>query len=329
MAGSSGTTVGEGGTGTGGSAGAGQGGGGGAGNIETTLVALVRASDPSGWADATERAIAMAGGLPDLTGMTVLIRPNVISSDPPPTTTNPEVIRGVIRAVSKQGATTILVGDDGWATDNTVESMNSLGIGQVCQDEGATPIDLKGGTTRPIAHVDAGAWSGTMNVYEQVLDADFIVNVPVCKSHATETNFTMALKAWYGHVPQSARSHQSLSNQVAELHLAKQEGFVVLDCTKAMVTGGPSSGQTAEPQIVVASKDPIAADVTGVCVHKQFGTRGGSVFNLAVWDQPVIKRAMELRIADWLTEATNFSCSAEGIEAAELEEIMAWRDHDP
>lgn len=318
-----GATPGEGGT-TGNAGSSGNAGSAGSGNTETAYVAMVRASEASAdWATATERAIELAGGLPDLTGQTVMLRPNVISADPSPTTTNPEVIRGVIRAVKKKGAATVYVADDGWAASSTTAAMESLGISAVCSEEGATPLDLKGGSTTRMTPPNASAWPNGINFYTAVLDADFVVNVPVCKSHAM-ANFTMALKAWYGHVPSGDRDHRNLGDQIAELHLARQEDFVVLDATKAMVTGGPQSGTVAEPKIVVASRDPIAADVTGLCIHKHFGTGGGAVANLGVWEQRQITRAMALAFPGWLNAKTDYTYVSEGID--EHAEIMALRD---
>jgi uncharacterized protein (DUF362 family) len=291
----------------------------GSGGGDSPLVALVRGSD---WAQAVRDAIDLVGGLPDLTGRTVMLKPNVISTSPAPETTDAEVVRGAIRAVKAMGATAVLVAEDGF-TGDTLQSMQATGVAQVCTEEGAQAVELKNGPTTNISPPGATNWSGGINLYQAVYDADYIINMPVCKSHSLAT-FTMALKNWYGCIPQSDRSHTNLGPRLAELHLAKQENFVILDATKAMVTGGPQNGQTAEPRIVVASRDAIAADVTGLCIHKQFGTRNGGVFNMGVWDQPQISRALQLQFAGWLSSAQNFAYAQQGVD--EHAEIMAWRD---
>ena len=308
-----------GGAGTGG-AGTGGGGTGGGGGTDNPLVSLVRGSD---WAQAVQDAIELVGGLPDLTGRTVMLKPNVISTNPAPETTDSEVIRGAIRAVRARGASTILVAEDGFGGP-TLQNMQSTGITQVCTDEGAEPVELKDGLTTRVTPSGAAAWSGGINLYQAVYDADYVINMPVCKSHGIST-YTMALKNWYGCIPQSDRAHPSnLGAMLAELHLAKQEDFVILDATRAMVTRGPTGGDTAESRIVVVSRDAIAADVAGLCIHKQFGTRSGGVFNQGVWEQPQVRRALALQLPGWLSSAQNFAYAQQGVE--EHAEIMAWRD---
>jgi uncharacterized protein (DUF362 family) len=316
-----GTSPGTGGA-EGGAAGEGTGGAGtgGSGSTETPLVALVRGDD---WAQAVLDAIALVGGLPNLTGKTVMLKPNVISVNPAPETTDAEVIRGAIRAVKAMGASTVIVAEDGF-TGDTLQSMQATGIAQVCTDEGAQAVELKDGPTTNISPAGATNWSGGINLYQAVYDAEYIINMPVCKTHSL-ASFTMALKNWYGCVPIGDRDHPStLGERLAELHLAKQEDFVILDASKAMVTRGPQGGDTAESRIVVASRDAIAVDVTGLCIYKQFGPRSGSAFNMGVWDQPQISRALQLQYPGWLSSAQNFPYVQQGVD--EHAEIMAWRD---
>jgi uncharacterized protein (DUF362 family) len=252
-----------------------------------------------------------------------MLRPNVISSQPSPTTTNPEVIRGAIQAVKAKGATKIIVAEDGFAAGTGLGAMTSLGITQVCTDEGAEAMDMKGsgGTVRS-SPTGAAAWPNGINFYKAVLDADFVINMPVCKTHSS-ANISMALKAWYGNIPVTDRNHASLMNQLPELHLVRQENFVILDASKCMISGGPTNGMAAESKIVVATKDPIAADITGICILKQFGV-SGAVANTKVWEQQQIKRALALKFNGWLSSAQNFAYQQNGV--TDHEAIMAWRD---
>ena len=61
-------------------------------------------------------------------------------------------------------------------------------------------------------------------------------------------------------------------NRIAELNLGIKPALNILDGSKSFVFGGPSSGDTAEPKLIVASRDRIAADATGVAVLKSMGT---------------------------------------------------------
>ncbi|HMA94919.1 MAG TPA: DUF362 domain-containing protein [Polyangiaceae bacterium] len=282
----------------------------------TPLVAMVRGTD---WAQATEDAIEKIGGLPDLTGKTVVIRPNVIDSKPDGTT-NPEVIRGVIRAVKKKGATQILVAEDGFG-GAVIGFMDTLGIGAVCKEEGATATELKNSPSTNAKPAQAAAWSAGIDFYNTVKNADYVINVPKCKTHGLAT-ISMALKAWFGSIkrPSSTELHSSVQAKAAEAHLVRQEDLVVLDATRCMTTGGPSAGTMKDSKIVVASKDAIAADVTGVAIIRY---NGGLTSN-PPWDIGQIKRALALKFPGWLSAKADFPYEAVGI--SEHAEIMAKRN---
>jgi uncharacterized protein (DUF362 family) len=291
--------------------------GGAPGTGATPLVSLVRGTD---WVQATQDAIAAAGGLPDLTGKTVMLRPNVISSSAN-STTSPDVIRGVIKAVKAKGATNIIVAEDGWNTGgNTLGAMQTLGITAVCTAEGATPMDLSKQTYTNRTNANAASYTGgTVSYSDPVYNADYVIAIPVCKCHG-QAGFTMALKLWYGNVPGAGRLHPSAAvfNAPPELHLIKKADFTVLDATKSMITGGPDSGTMVQSKIVVASKDAIAADVTGLWILKYSGS--SVIANQAgAWTTGQIKRALALKIPGWLTASSQFTYVAQGVtEAATL-----------
>jgi uncharacterized protein (DUF362 family) len=301
--------------------------GGGSGVGATPLVALVRDADVN---SAVKAAIEAVGGFPDLTGKTVMLRPNAVIADGPPYTTGAEVVRAVIQAIKAKGTpAAILVAEDSLAGD-TAEYMRANGIYEAATSEGATPLDMSSGTTRTVRPEGATNWPDGITCFESFLDADYVINMPVCKSHSY-ANYTMAIKAWYGNQTNYRNTHPSnLSPALAELHLARKADFVVLDATKALLNGGPFSGSSdvvVSPGIIVASPDTVAADVTGLCIMKHYlktsSVTGGALNNLSVWKQPQIVRAMELVALGWTTDKA-FQYEAQGIDEAET--IMAFRD---
>jgi uncharacterized protein (DUF362 family) len=317
-AGGTGGTTASGGASTGGQATGGSGTGG-TGSTNNPLVSMVRGTD---WAQATMDAIAAVGGLPDLTGKTVVIRPNVIEAQADGTT-SPEVIRGVIRAAKAKGASTILVAEDSF-NGNCLTMMQTLGITAVCTAEGATPTNLNGGATTNYKPANATAWGSGIDFYNTVYNAGYVINVPKCKTHGI-ANFSLAFKAWFGCLIRND-IHTSLANKAAEAHLVRKEDFIVIDATRCMVSGGPGAGGTMkDSKIVLASKDAIAADVTGLAIIRYFGGSDAatSVANTIPWQQAMIRRAMALAIPGWLTAQADFAYTQTGISEAAA--IMAKR----
>ncbi len=314
-----GTTTGgavTGGANTGGDApgGTSTGGAGGAGPGELGYVTLVRADD---WKQATMDAVLAR--LPDLTGKSVMIRPNVIEARPDGTT-NPEVIAGVVAACKLKGASSIVVAEDAF-TGDAVPFMETLGITAAIGGD-ATTMNLSGTPTTNVRPANATAWEDAngIDVYDAVANADYVINVPRCKTHGI-AGFSMALKAWFGSVRRPSSLHTNIQNKCAEAHLARQEDLVVLDATRCMTSGGPTQGgDMADSRLVVVTEDAIAADVTGVAIIR---ANGGSLG--APWTQNQIRRALQLQFPGWLTEQTDFTYSCVGISDAEAAEIMARR----
>lgn len=302
--------------GTGGAATGGAGVGGSSSTSGTPLVSMVRGTD---WVQATQDAIAAVGGLPDLSGKTVMLRVNAISSNAD-STTSPDVIHGVILAIQKAAkgtAPTIIVGEDGWNTGgNTLGAMQTLGITAVCTATGATAMDLSKQTYTTRTNANAASYPNGVSFSDPVYNADYVIGIPVCKTHS-QSRYTMAFKLWYGNVPSAGRLHPSAATFTApaELHLIKKADFVVLDATKCMTTGGPDSGTMAQSKIVVASKDAIAVDVTGLCILKYNGSTVIAT-QADAWTINQVARALALKFPGWLSAKTQFSYVSQGVTEA-------------
>jgi uncharacterized protein (DUF362 family) len=289
------------------------------------LVALVRNTDVM---QAVRDAVAMVGGLPDLTGKTVLLKPNLNSDEGPPTSPNPEVMRAAIRMVKERGATRVIVGDRSNPSYDTIQAMTKAGIYAVAVAEGAETMNFNGMTTRLVTPSGATHWPSGFNTYAVILDqVNFIINMCCCKHHAL-ANYTMAMKAWMGIIVQNDRStaHSDLGNRLPELHLGVKENFVILDATKALLTAGPSlGGKQASPGIVVATADAVAADATGLSIMKyylaQISQADSQIDNYTVWTQPQMVRALALNNG-WINSKSQYSYGSSGI--SEIQSIMQY-----
>ena len=287
------------------------------------LVGLVRDSDLG---KAVRDAVDLVGGLPDLTGKTVLLKPNLNSNEGPPTSPNPEVVRAAIRMVKARGAIRVIVGDRSNPSYDTIQAMTAAGIYDVAITEGAEPMNFSGQATRRLTPAGATHWPNGFTTYAVILDqVNYIINMCCCKHHSG-ANYTMAMKAWQGIIEQNDRNtaHQDLGNRLPELHLGVKEDFVILDATQALLTAGPGlGGRQASPRIVIATADAVAADATGLCVMKhylaQIGQADSQIDNYTVWTQPQMVRALALNNG-WISSRQQYSYHSRGID--EIETIM-------
>ena len=299
---------------------------------------MVRWPDQSGM---VARAVEMAGGLSGLKpGGTVLIKPNVNSDDPYPATTNPAVVRAVIEVVKGYNPGRILVADRSNATYNSLRAMQRTGIYEQASDAGAEVLGLENEEWVNVKPRGASYWQ-SLRVPRLLLDADYVINVPVAHTHFL-AGYSMALKNWIGMIHPADRNllHRAqpdyeTSNsssppddlvhyygvRIAEANLPRHADFVVIDATKAFISGGPFSGEAVQPNIVIASPDMIAADAAGLALLTYLGA-WDAVSKTSVWQQPQIAHAIELGLG--VTGYRDIALSAEGVNDIDLiRDLMA------
>jgi uncharacterized protein (DUF362 family) len=251
-----------------------------------------------------EKAVALAGGLGFIRkGSTVLIKPNFNTGDPHPASTNPEVIRYVIRLVKKQDPYKILIGDRSSFWSDTLKSMKQNGAYEVIEQEGAELYPFDNAKWVRVNPANAKSWPKGFTVPKILNEVDYVISMPVIKTHSIAA-FSMAIKNWVGILEPIQRTtdlHLFNSNKetfgymLAELHLARVPDFIIMDGTKVFVEGGPTEGKVVEAGLIVASNDIIANDLIGLAILKTLGTIP-KIQDNSVWSQPQIARAVELEL---------------------------------
>jgi uncharacterized protein (DUF362 family) len=193
----------------------------------------------------------------------------------------------------------------------------------------------------------ASHWPNGFYLGELLFAVDHVINVPVIKTHF-QAWFTMSMKAFVGmshhntrmefhrtyvgggrglndqnwtrstrrrgvkHDPaQEARDIAPFINKIAELNLGIAPALNILDGSISFVYGGPSEGDTAEPKIIVASRDRIAADATGVAVLKSMGTEE-RLQSRSPWETPFIKHAIKIGLG--IDSVSKLNLKSEGLD---------------
>jgi uncharacterized protein (DUF362 family) len=317
-------------------------------------VALVALAD---FAQAVQDAISMVGGLPDLTGRTVVLKPNLLNNQASPCTTNPEVVRGVIRAVKARNAQRIIIGDASMGTSATTVMAGASGIQAVITAEGgAEALDFTTQAYTLLTPTGAALWPSGFNVWNVLLPdpttglKPFIINMPCCKHHGSAV-WTLAMKNWYGIVPHGERAGTTVAGipddrnhagavlraGLPELHLGVKEDFVVLDATKAQLTGGPGNGPAntqASPGIVVATPDAVAAEATGLCILREYRSRAAPVpgaddiENVRIFNTDtttLMGRALTLNNG-WISNRQQYTYATQGLDPVIETAMMARLD---
>jgi uncharacterized protein (DUF362 family) len=97
------------------------------------------------------------------------------------------------------------------------------------------------------------------------LEADAFITLPVLKTHGT-TVFTGALKNQWGCIPRYDRIllHKHLHELIGEVNRIKPPVIALMDGLVGMQGRGPINGYPIDLNVLLASRDPVALDATGM-----------------------------------------------------------------
>jgi uncharacterized protein (DUF362 family) len=247
------------------------------------------------------RAVSLIGGTEklDVSGKTVLVKPNVVSGKPNPATTNPEVVRAVVKILLEAGAKEVYVGDMSalitLATSSTLRNMEKNGLRKAAEEAGAKVVGFENSGWVEVDLPEARYIRKAL-VTEWLYRVDLVVNLPVLKTHRS-AGYSICLKNFIGCT--NLRQRPYLVNParweelVAEFNLAYCPALNIVDGTVAMIENGPWEGTPAATNLIIASGDRVAADIVGLGIIKAFG-RWAMVADKSPWEQKQVRHAMEL-----------------------------------
>jgi len=212
------------------------------------------------------QALAALGGLARFVprGASVILKPNICVAHPYQyaATTNPWVVGTLVRMCFEAGAGTVRVMDypfgctqqEGYATSGIREQVEAAG-GEMAY---MTPLFKYVKTAIPEG-IDLKA----IEVYEDVLKADVLINVPIAKDHSS-TRLTLGMKNLMGVVLNRNTMHVNLGQRIADLTSLIRPRLTVMDAVRILVADGPSGGgdlgNVRKLDTVIVSPDIVAAD---------------------------------------------------------------------
>jgi uncharacterized protein (DUF362 family) len=159
--------------------------------------------------------------------------------------------------------------------------------------------DLPRRHIRPAA---APHWPDGYRVPALLAEVHHVVNLACVKTHVL-ARYTMAMKNVIGvidadsrryyHRIRSEQGYEAFAVLMAEMALALRPSLHILDGTAAFVSGGPADGRVVHPRLVIASRDLLATDVTGLAVLRHHGT-DPAIQDHSPWTQPEIRHGIAL-----------------------------------
>ncbi|PIV24794.1 MAG: hypothetical protein COS40_01240 [Deltaproteobacteria bacterium CG03_land_8_20_14_0_80_45_14] len=245
--------------------------------MEKRIVAIVRFEKPL---ESVRRAVDLSRGLDHLPSKAnVFIKPNIVfwtRTTPFPkwgVVTTSRVVEDMVILLKERGIDEITIVEgtvtyDPKDRETAAHAFESLGYNVLKRRYGVKILNI---FERPFKRIDLGA--GVMlNFNEDILQSDFVVNLPVLKTHA-QTVVSLGIKNFKGliDVPSRKKCHSAdpekdLNYMVARLANKIPPSFTLLDGIYTTERGPFFEGRLRRSNILVASSDLYSVDKVGAKV---------------------------------------------------------------
>jgi len=241
------------------------------------IVSIVRYEKPL---ESVAKAAALSHGLDSLPSQAkVFMKPNIVfwtKAVPFPkwgVITTSRVVEDMVVLLKQRGIDDITIGEGTVIAkakdlETPAHAFKTLGYEVLKKRYGVKYFNT---FERPFEKVDVGEGI-TLNFNRDILESDFVVNLPVLKTH-TQTMVSLGIKNLKGtiDVPSRKKCHDpmpglDLHRMVSKLFLPMPPMFTLLDGIYSQERGPNVDGQARRSNLLLASSDVLSADRVGAKV---------------------------------------------------------------
>lgn len=231
---------------------------------QSSKVAIVRVNDSS-VEEAVNDAIDLIDGLDDLKGKQVIsLKPNLcgLKSSRSGLTTDPRIVEAIIKRVNSVPVSEVNVVETNNFQASADETFETLGYTEF---EKRYPnvkcVNLSKDSKLKVSL--NGEVFSTILAPETMVSSDYFINVAKLKTHV-DYRYTGALKNLYGLLlTKRRRYHGFMREALVDLNRVYNPNLTIIDGVIGMEGFGPTDGSPKHVGVIIASKDPVAADVVG------------------------------------------------------------------
>lgn len=223
---------------------------------------VARGTDPE---QLVRKALEAFGGMDKFIkkGAKVVIKPNICvayHSYEYAATTNPWVVAALVKLCKEAGAASVRVLDypfggtakDAYAKSGIEAQVKAAGGEMVIMsDYKFVPTDIKKGKDLK-----------SIMIYDEILKADAIINVPIAKHHNL-ARYTLSMKNLMGVIDDRIGIHRNVGQRLADLATVIKPTLNVVDAIRALMNNGPTGGNLADVKkmdTIIVTPDIVAAD---------------------------------------------------------------------
>jgi len=242
--------------------------------MEKHVVSIVKYKEPL---ESVRAAIGLASGFGKLKpDAKVFIKPNVVYWNrlvPFPKwgmVTTSRVMEDTIKLLAERGVKDITIGEgiltyDPKDKETPADAWEKLGYNTLAKRHGIKIVNL---FERPYKKVDIGC-DFPANVSADAVNADFLINVPVLKTHS-QTMVSLGIKNLKGLLDMATRKKfhsadpgKDLHSNIAKLGSKLKPALTIIDGIYSLERGPAMNGSAHRKDILVASTDVLSADIVG------------------------------------------------------------------
>lgn len=190
-----------------------------------------------------------------------IIKPNIVTPSKPEhgATTHPGIAKAIIRYLQSCGKNDITIAESSWVGASTEEGFRKLGYREIAEEYGIKLLDIKKDRFRSLSYDGI-----SMEISEAVLNADYVINLPVLKGHC-QTKMTAAMKNLKGCISDRSKRDfhkEGLMKPIAALNMLIRPDLTIVDsiCGDLDFEEG---GTPVETDRMMLSEDPAALDMLG------------------------------------------------------------------
>jgi uncharacterized protein (DUF362 family) len=242
-------------------------------------VAVAYGSDPYVTA---ARAIAASAEFPNVSGKTVVIKPNLVVALPSSTgcISDPQVVRAVVDLALSRGAAQVIIAESPGLAGGTVP-FAACGYEPLLQSR----VSLLDFGQSPFASVPVHGGYVYRSIILPAVAADpstVWISVAKMKVHGLTTvtlglknSFGLFLSSIYGmppmtgHLPRVDPHFRGIDQSIVDVHIARPIDFTVIDGIIGMEWTGPTTGVPKNAGCIVAGRNTVACDRVAMKVMAQ------------------------------------------------------------
>ncbi len=204
----------------------------------------------------------------EVSGKSVLLKPNIVSGEPYPTTTHPEVIQTCVQLLRDSASKIVVADGPAWDAGDTQSVIDAHPLKHTCDELGVRLVNVMCDGIKKVK-----TRSYELEIAQMAFDYDFIVSLPVLKSHGM--GLTGALKNQFGLVQtdDKLRSHRTrdMNLVLGELNEVVRPQLYIVDAVQTLIDMNEvrHGGRPHPLGYMLAGTDPVSLDAAGLPLLKK------------------------------------------------------------